>query len=60
MSVLTHEKVEDERDSPAVSQLQNDRFSFSTDEDVVQRRIWRKLDFHLLPLTALLYLLCFL
>ena len=60
MSVLTHDKVEGERDSPAVSQPENDRFTFSTDEDVVQSRIWRKLDFHLLPLTAFLYLLCFL
>jgi hypothetical protein len=34
--------------------------SFSTVGDVEMKRIWRKLDIHLLPLVTLLYLLSFL
>jgi hypothetical protein len=61
-SVPAQEKVECEGVSTTVSQIEKDHFSFSTDEDVakIRKRIWRKLDFRLLPLTALLYLLCFL
>jgi hypothetical protein len=57
MSVPTRNKAENEGVSTTVSQLEKDSFLFSTDEGVAKRRIWRKLDFHLLPLITLLYLL---
>jgi hypothetical protein len=60
MSMPTRNKAENEDVSTTVSQLEKDNFSFSSDEDVAKRRVWRKLDLHLLPLTALVYLLCFL
>ena len=60
MSVPTQEKVEKEAASPTISQPEKDHFSFSTDEALAKKHIWRKLDIHLIPLTALLYLLCFL
>jgi hypothetical protein len=59
MSAPIQEKVESEKDSPPGSQ--KDHFSaFSSDGDVAMRHVWRKLDIYLLPLTSLLYLLCFL
>jgi sugar phosphate permease len=59
MSAPTQENVESKRVSPPSSQ--KDHFStFSTDGDVAMRHVWRKLDIYLLPLTSLLYLLCFL
>ncbi|KAI9455429.1 MFS general substrate transporter [Lactarius psammicola] len=52
MSVPTQEKVECE----GVSTTSH----FSSEGDVAEGRIWRKLDTHLLPLATLLYLLSFL
>jgi MFS family permease len=53
MSLPTQEKMESGAVSPTGSQ-------FSTKGDVAKSHIWRKLDTHLLPLTTILYLLCFL
>lgn len=39
---------------------QKNDFSTFTDGDVAKKRIWRKLDTHLLPLVSLLELLSFL
>jgi hypothetical protein len=59
MSAPTQEKVESKGVSPSSSQKDHSS-TFSTDGDVAMRHVWRKLDIHLLPLTSLLYLLCFL
>jgi hypothetical protein len=58
MSVLTQEKVVNGSVSPSTTQ--KNHFSTFIDEDVTKRRIWRKLDTHLLPLVSLLELLSFL
>lgn len=61
MSVPTEEKVDNEGVSPVDSQKDQFYTSSANDsEDVATRRIWRKLDFHLLPLISLLELLSFL
>ncbi|KAH9062462.1 MFS general substrate transporter [Lactarius vividus] len=52
MSVTTQEKA---RNDGASS-----KGYCPSDVDVADGRIWRKLDIHLLPLTTLLYLMCFL
>ena len=61
-SMPVQEKLESEGVSTTISQIEKDHLSFSIDEDVakIRKRIWRKLDIRLLPLTSLLYLLCFL
>ena len=59
MSIPTQEKVENGAISPIGSQ-KNQFSTFSTDRDVVERRIWRKLDIYILPLISLLELLSFL
>ncbi|KAN0135404.1 MFS general substrate transporter [Lactarius tabidus] len=59
MSAPTQEKVESKGVSPSSSQKDHSS-TFSTGEDVAMGHVWRKLDIHLLPLTSILYLLCFL
>jgi hypothetical protein len=61
MSFPSEEKVDSWGVSPVVSQKDQYYTSSTNDlEDVAMRRIWRKLDTHLLPLVSLLELLSFL
>ncbi len=58
MSAHTKEELESKLErAPSVS---SQEYPFSTVGDVAKMRIWRKLDYHLLPSVALLYFLSFL
>ena len=52
--------IKEEPKSGGVLNVDPQEESFSTVGDVEMKRIWRKLDIHLLPLVTLLYLLSFL
>jgi hypothetical protein len=59
MSILTQEKA-DNGSRVSHTSPQKSHFSTFADGDLAKRRIWRKLDIHLLPLVSLLELLSFL